>query len=176
MAGNGPDDRFGKPDKITIEIAPLAIAGQWEVGILLENDEELAAITVPLVYGKYVDEFTLDSVIFRDTRISYFALKTTNHFDSLNTVLVGLLANLGDNRPPLAVGRGPVARLYFTQTQEVQKTPLPLVIDSTFFPPYNNLELVSGSAAPIRPIFETVVVEKLTGFDRPKPEPKKKTK
>jgi hypothetical protein len=41
------------------------------------------------------------------------------------------------------------------------------VIDSTFFPPFNRLELVTPSAEPIKPIFETVFVEELTPFKQP---------
>lgn len=164
---NEPSDRFGKPDKITIEIAPFGKPGKWAVGVMLENDEELAAITVPLKFGKHVGQFVLDSVSFGNTRVAYFALKTTNSYDTLNAVLIGLLYCLDDNRPPLEPGTGMVARLYFTQKSNPGREAVPLVIDSTYFPPYNTLELVTPSAVPITPIFETIQVEKLTPFAPP---------
>jgi hypothetical protein len=168
---NKPSDRFGKPDKITIEIAPLGKPGKWAVGVMLDNDEELAAITVPLKFGERVGQFVLDSVSFGNTRVAYFALKTTNSYDTLNAVLIGLLYCLDDNRPPLEPGTGMVARLYFTQKSNPEKEAQPLVIDSTYFPPYNTLELVTPSAVPITPIFETIQVEQLTPF--PVPQKKK---
>lgn len=172
-AENKPRDAFGKPDKIIIEIAQLSAKGQWAVGVLLDNDEELAAITVPLRFGESVGQFRLDSVLFTETRVNYFSLKITNSSDTLNTVLIGLLANLGDNKPPLEPGYGPVARLYFTAMQNEKKPPTLLAIDSTFFPPYNTLELVTPGAEPIKPTFETVQVEKLTKLGKlKKSEPK----
>jgi len=170
VAADKPGDRFGKPDIITVEIAPLAKPGKWIVGVLLRNDEELAAITVPLKFGRYVGQFTLDSVSFSDTRVDYFALKTTNSYDTVNAVLIGLLYCLDDNRPPLEPGSGLVARLYFTQKLNPDEKLVPLAIDSTYFPPYNTLELVTPSAVPIKPVFETLQVEKLSS----PPPPKKK--
>lgn len=162
FAQNKPSDRFGKPDKITVEIAALDEPGKWAVGVMLENDEELAAITIPLKFGTQVGHFALDSVSFNDTRVAYFALKTTNSYDTLNAVLIGLLYCLDDNRPPLEPGSGPVAYLYLTQNTQSAQESLPLTIDSTFFPPYNTLELVTPSASPIKPHFESIQVEKLT--------------
>jgi len=173
-AENEPRDEFGQAHRITIEIAPLPAKGQWVAGVLLENDKELAAITVPLKFGEQVGEFQLDSVLF-ETRVSYFALKVSNIHDSIHSVLIGLLADLGDNRPPLEAGSGRVARLYFTQMKNIDGLPIPLVIDSTFFPPYNTLELVTASAEAITPIFKTVQVERLTEFTAPeksKPQPR----
>jgi len=167
-AENKPRDAFGKPDRIIVEIAPLSAKGQWAVGVLLENDEELAAITVPLRFGEFIGQFRLDSVLFTETRVTYFSLKITNSSDTLNTVLIGLLASLGDNRPPLEPGYGPVARLYFTEMKDKKKPPTLLVIDSTFFPPYNTLELVTPGAEPIQPTFETVQVEQLTKLGKSK--------
>lgn len=166
-AANKPIDGFGKPDKITIEVAPLAAKGQWVAAVVLENDEELAAITIPLKFGERVGQFKLDSVRFDNTRVSYFALKTTNSHDSLNSVLVGLMYEFGGDRPPLAPGIGQVARLYFTQQGKPANPPVPPAIDSTFFLPYNTLGLVTPSAEAITPIFETVRMEKLTEFKLP---------
>jgi len=162
VAADKTGDQFGKPDKITVEIAPLATPGKWIVGVILHNDEELAAITVPLKFGRQVGQFALDSVSFSDTRVSYFALKTTNSYDTANAVLIGLLYCLDDNRPPLEPGSGLVARLYFTQKLNPDEKLTPLTIDSTFFPPYNTLELVTPGAVPIKPVFETFQVEKIS--------------
>ena len=167
LAADKPLDKFGTPDKVTVEIAPLAAKGQWVAGVVLENDEALAAITVPLKFGERVGQFKLDSVRFDNTRVSYFALKTTNSHDTLNSVLVGLLYTLGDDRPPLPPGLGQVARLYFTQQGKIGGPAMPPAIDSTFFLPYNTLELVTPGAEPIKPIFETVLREKLTEYKLP---------
>ncbi len=165
-----PQDKFGKPDKVTVEIAPQPTVGQWALGVFLENDEELAAITVPLSFGEHLGQFKLDSVIFSNTRTSYFGLQTTNNYDTLNSVLIGLLYTLGGNEPPLEPGSGPVAWLFLTSLEKTDTPPQPPVIDSTFFPPFNRLELVTPSAEPIKPIFETVVVKKLTPFEKTTPQ------
>lgn len=164
-------DQFGKPDKITVEIARQPTAGQWKLGVFLENDEELAAITVPISFGERLGRFRLDSVVFANTRTSYFGLQTTNSYDTLNRVLIGLLYTLGGNEPPLEPGSGPVAWVFLTASNETGAPSRPPVIDSTFFPPYNTLELVTPSAEPIKPIFETIVVERLTEYDNAGAEP-----
>jgi len=155
-----PKDKFGNADKITVEIARQTSAGGWALGVFLDNDEELAAITVPLSFGERVGQFALDSVVFSNTRTQYFGLRTTNSYDTLNRVLIGLLYTLGGDELPLEPGSGPVAWVYLTARNAAGTQPPH--IDSTFFPPFNTLELVTPSAEPIKPIFETKIVAKLT--------------
>jgi hypothetical protein len=161
-----PKDHFGQPDKIIVEIAPQTTPGGWELGVYLENDEPLAAITVPLLFGDRVGQFHLDSVVFTNTRTHYFGLRTTNSYDTVNSVLIGLLYTLGGDELPLEPGTGPVAWVYLTSRQTPPQSAKPPRIDSTFFPPFNTLELVTPSAVPIRPIFKTVIVEKLSAWDK----------
>ncbi len=163
-AAGGLNDKFGKPDIITIEIAPLQTPGSWALGVYLENDEPLAAITVPLLFGDRVGQFKLDSVLFTNTRTWHFGLRTTNSYDTLNSVLIGLLYTLGGDELPLDPGYGPVAWVYLTSYDSGAALINPPRIDSTFFPPFNRLELVTPSAEPIKPIFETKLVEKLTEY------------
>ncbi len=163
MAGD-PEDAFGNPDRVTAKIASLAKRGQWIVGIYLQNDEELAAITVPLRYGTSVGEYRFDSASYVQTRVKDFALRITNNLDTTNAVQVGLLHALGGNEPPLGPGIGPVAWLYFTQ-QDTASGVYPPAIDTTFFPPYNHLQLVTLGAEAITPIFETVNSDTFTTFE-----------
>ncbi len=163
LAGEPVDD-FGNPDRITVEIAPLPERGKWIAGIYLQNDEELAAITVPLRYGQYFGEFTFDSVSYENTRVTSFALKITNNLDTTNAVQIGLLYALGGNQPPLGPGIGPIAWLYVTQS-DTTNGHFPPAIDTTFFPPYNHLQLVTPGAESITPIFETSNAETLTTFE-----------
>lgn len=95
--------------------------------------------------------YRLDSASYHDLRTEYFALKTFFPDSVAQTVLIGLISDLGTGLPPLAPGDGPIARLHFTALKESSR---PLVVDTTFIRPHNILQLVTPDVSSIHPAFE----------------------
>ncbi len=143
-------DEYGKPDSISVEIANTS-GSQWEAIVKLTNDENLAALTLPFRWGPRHGFFRLDSASYAGTRTSYFAVKTFLPDTTKETILIGLISDLGRGLPPLEPGSGPIAKLYFTMLKNPAK---PLVIDTTFIGPHNVLQMVTPDVRSVMPTFE----------------------
>lgn len=128
----------------------------WEVLVSLDNPGPVAALTLPLRWGEGPPLYRIDSANYWGLRTEYFALKTFRVDSTRQTVLVGLISDLGGTRPPLAPGEGAIARLFFTaQTRQVSYALLP---DTTFIRPHNTLQLVTPDIRAINPRFVRVGV------------------
>ena len=145
-----PSDAYGRMDTVRIEIEPAA-GTRWEATVYVTNDESLAAMTLPLRWGPRRGFFRLDSASYARTRTEYFAVKTYYPDTLKETVLIGLISDIGRGLPPLEPGSGPVARLYFTN---VNPTAKPLTLDTTFIRPHNVLQMVTPDVASVYPVFQ----------------------
>jgi hypothetical protein len=148
---NTPKDAFGRPDVATVvikEIAPnhFACVLNWD------NDQELAALTYPLrVTGK---DFAMryDSVSWAG-RAEYFSVKAVRPEDSIQSVNVGFINDLGQGNPPLKPGSGTVATLFFTaDVKEGKANVCDVTVDTVFLHPSNVLYGVTvGATGEIHP-------------------------
>jgi hypothetical protein len=136
-------------DRITFEAEQIDSL-HWEVLIWLDNHGPLAAMTLPLRWSGGRRGFRIDSVEYRDLRTEYFAVKTFLADSLRQTVLIGLISDLGVGLPPLEPGSEPIARLHFTARGAHHA---PLTIDTTFIPPHNTLQIVAPDARAITPQF-----------------------
>lgn len=142
------NDPIGKIDTVTLKIETLS-ENKWMVTAHLWNDEELAALDIPIRFTAGIARVLIDSISFKDTRISYFAQKYSP-VDTLNQVAhFGGLAYLGPDKPPLAPGEGVVARIYFSVKGDT-KAGL-FTVDTTTVPPNSSLMLVDRNAKIIVP-------------------------
>jgi len=144
-----PLDEYGKMDSVMISVRQTG-ATRWEALVHLSNDENIAALTLPLSWRPGGMALTIDSASYSGLRTEYFALKTFFPDTAAGTVLIGLISDLGTGLPPLAPGRGPIARLFFTTTSAGQAP----TIDTTFIRPHNVLQLVTPDVRAILPVFE----------------------
>jgi hypothetical protein len=84
------------------------------VPLVIENEDNLAAIDIPLAFSEGV---ALREVSFEGTRTEYFDLKIANIKNDENTVVIGLLPQMSSKfKPDLAAGdmnSKPVANLVF---------------------------------------------------------------
>jgi len=119
--------------------------------VALFNDEKLAAMTVPLRFGKGKAPIYCDSVSFTKTRVDYFQLKSALIDTTNQTVLIGLIADLSGKVPALAEGKGDVAHLYFTLKKGAKRGGVTL--DTTFVSPSNSLKLVTENVKDIVPLW-----------------------
>ena len=112
LAQNKPKDPYGKADKAEVivrQVKPNHFV--FELG--WDNDEKLAALTFPLIVKGKSFKMHYDSVSWKG-RAEGFAVKSVLPIDSLQQVLVGLLADITGSTPPLGEGKGALAKLYFT--------------------------------------------------------------
>ena len=144
------DDTSGRPDSVRIEIRNISNT-HWQAVVSLTNDENLAAMTLPLRWSPRHGFFRLDSASYADTRTHYFAVKTFWPDTTKETILIGLISDLGSGLPPLEPGSGPIANLYFTMLKSTTK---PLTIDTVFIGPHNVLQLVTPDVQSLYPAFE----------------------
>jgi hypothetical protein len=145
-----PFDEFGQTDAVRLRVEQVH-GSQWIAMVELSNDENIAAMTLPLRWRPRGGFFRLDSASYDGLRTEQFALKTFYPDSVKQTVLIGLISDLGTGLPPLPPGDGPIARLHFTALQVSVK---PLDVDTTFIRPHNVLQMVTPDVSSILPVFE----------------------
>jgi len=146
-----PFDENGELDTIIVEVHQVS-SNQWVAIVTLQNDENLAAMTLPFSWRPQEGAFRLDSASYTGLRTEYFSLKTYYPDTTAGTILIGLISNLGTGRPPLGPGNGPIARLHFTALKTGAE---PLVVDTAYIRPFNVLQLVTPDVRSILPAFQT---------------------
>lgn len=96
-----------------LDAAKLTVANNTvTVPLVVTNEDNLVAMDIPLEFSEGV---TLSEVTFENTRVDYFDLKVAMIDNETNTVVIGLLPQIGSNgKPDLPAGTGTVANLVFT--------------------------------------------------------------
>lgn len=145
-------DNFGKVDTCRIVVFQDEKSNQVMASVSVLNDEELAALTLPLRYGNGKTPIRCDSIKFRETRSEYFSMKTQLVDTVRQTVLIGLIADMSGSKPPLEKGDGEVARLYFSVDKN--KKFQDFFMDTTWIKPYNLLKFVTPDVKGIYPAFD----------------------
>jgi len=146
---------YGKMDTCYIEITQNKDKLVAKVSIF--NDQKLAGAAIPIKYGDGKSPLKVDSVSFLKTRVEGFAWKhggfqeQTVLNDSMQAVLIGLIANLGGPQPPLDKGNGPVAYIHFSLKTD---KPYTVNLDTTSIPPNNTLMLVDPEAQVVPSAFK----------------------
>lgn len=135
--------------RVSIEIERVDSL-HWEAEVHLANPGPMAAMTLPFHWSGGPHGYRIDSASYKGLRTEYFALKTFLVDSLKQTILIGLIYDLGMGYPPLESGDGPVTRLYFTSRRRGLAA---LDLDTTFIPPHNTLQLVSPDVRPINPEF-----------------------
>lgn len=145
-------DPSGKLDTCRIVVFQKEKSNQVMASVSVFNDEDLAAMTLAFRFGNGKSPIRCDSVKFWGTRTEDFAMKTQFVDTVLQTVLIGLIADMAGTKPPLKKGNGEVVRMYFTvpKNQEFQD----FFIDTTWIRPFNVLKFVTPDVKGIYPAFE----------------------
>ncbi|MFH1699162.1 MAG: hypothetical protein ABIE07_01130 [Candidatus Zixiibacteriota bacterium] len=141
-------DPIGAIDTLSLIVNKIG-DGKWMVSVQLWNDEELAAMDIPLGYTAGIAKLVLDSVSYAGTRIEYFAQKYMQA-DTIGQVMhFGGIAYMGPDKPPLEPGKGEIGRIYISVNDS--KTPGPFAVDTAYYAPNNHLMLVNTEAKTIVP-------------------------
>jgi hypothetical protein len=145
-------ESLGQPDTCRIITFQDEKKNQVMASVSVFNDEELVAMTLPFRYGNRDTPIRCDSVQFEKTRVEYFEMKT-QRIDTVNqTVLIGLIVDFAGKKPPLKIGDGEVARIYFTLKEGAKFQDF--FLDTTLIKPFNTLKLVTPQVKGIVPVFD----------------------
>ncbi|KPL00790.1 MAG: hypothetical protein AMJ91_03200 [candidate division Zixibacteria bacterium SM23_73_3] len=145
-------DPLGKPDTCRIVVSQDEKSNQVTVSAYVFNDEELMALTLPFRYGDGKSPIRCDSVRFWKTRTEYFGMKAQKIDTIQQTVLIGLISDMGGDKPALKKGYGEVAKIYFTLSKD--KKFQDFYMDTTRIKPFNVLKFVTPDVKGIYPAFD----------------------
>jgi hypothetical protein len=165
-------DEFGKPDTCRIMVFQEEKSNQVMASVSVFNDEELAAMTLPLRYGDGKSPLRCDSIKFWDTRTMFFDMKTELIDTARQAVLIGLIADMSGQKPPMKKGDGEVAKIYFTIPKGAKFQDF--YMDTTWVRPMNILKFVTPDVRSIYPVFENSGALIRGGIPLPPPEEKEK--
>jgi hypothetical protein len=167
LAQNKPNDPYGKADKAEVTVRQLK-PNQFVFELGWENDQKLAAMAWPLIVKGKTFKMHYDSVSWKG-RAEYFAVKSVHPVDSLQQVLIGFLADISGQTQPLDIGKGTIAKLYFTADAGAKKTVdlCDVMVDTTYIQPSNTLSgVIPDGTGTIHPIYTVV---KLSATGQPAP-------
>jgi len=168
----GQNDPIGKVDTVTLKVQALG-ADKWMVSAFVWNDEELAAIDVPIRYTAGMVKVMVDSVSFKGSRVEKFAQLYSPIDTAAQMMHFGGLAYMSPEQPPLAVGNGEMARIYFSlKNASEAKKPGPFAIDTCTMAPNNSLMLVDKNAKIIVPALKIINAAAPAGKEVKKAAPK----
>ena len=177
VAAFGQNDPIGKVDTVTLKVHSLG-NGKWMVSANVWNDEELAAVDIPIRYTAGMAKVVVDSVSFAGTRMEKFAQKASQVDTTGQMLHFGGLAYMSTEQPPMAIGNGELARVYFSlKDASDAKKPGPFAIDTCTMAPSNSMMLVDKNAKSIIPALKIINTSSPSGEEKgkegKKPEPKK---
>ena len=167
LAQNKPKDPYGKADKAEVTVRQMK-PNHFVFELGWDNDEKLAALTFPLIIRGKNFKMRYDSVSWKG-RAEYFAVKSVHPVDSLQQVLVGLLADISGNTPPLGEGKGTLAKLYFTAEPAAKRVidVCEIIVDTTTIEPSNTLYgVIPDGTGAVHPAYSVV---KLSATGQPAP-------
>lgn len=152
-AASAQEDPIGKTDTVTL-VVDSPEPGKWVISASIWNDEDLAAIDIPIKYTAGITRLKIDSISYAGTRMETFAQKY-NPIDTANqTMHFGGFAYMGPDKPPLAPGSGEIARIYISAYGD--KKPEVFAVDTCFMAPNSSLMLVDKNAKIIIPALRIV--------------------
>jgi hypothetical protein len=154
LAQGKAKDPYGKPDKVEVVVKQVK-PNQFALELGWDNDQKLAAMAFPLIVKGKDFKMHYDSVSWKG-RAEYFAVKSVHPVDSLQQVLVGFLADITGETPPLEIGKGTVAKLFFTANSPTKKTfdVCEILVDTTFILPSNTLSgVIPDGTGTINPAY-----------------------
>ena len=137
------NDTVGAIDTMYLE--PYQIdAKNWAVNVSLFNDEDILAISLPVMFSAGKSKIVADSTVFTGGRADHFRIKTARADTAAQCLTIGLIWDLGVSVPPMAPGNGRIATIFISALDGNDITE-PLKIDTTTTSPSNSLQMVRPS-------------------------------
>ena len=133
-------DNFGVIDTVYAEVTKIDDFN-WSITVNYSNDETVIGLAVPLKLSAGANRVVADSAVYTGGRIQHFAYKGFRPDTTIQSVLLGMIANLGPSQNELAPGHG---RLVTVFVSSMDKKPIEkLAVDTTTLTPNNSLMVVA---------------------------------
>ena len=134
-------DHFGEMDTITAQVAMIDNQ-HFTITISCFNDENLLGLSVPLKMSAGTNRIVADSAVYTGGRVEHFAYHGFRPDTAAQTVMLGMVANMGPTKNVLRPGHGRLATVFVSS---FDKKPIEkVVIDTTTLKPNNSLMLVAN--------------------------------
>ncbi len=147
----GQTDRFGEIDRISLDSVDILPGQDVAVRCLMQNDEFLSIVSVPLAYNASI--LTLKSISFDNSRLGYIQTKiiTPSQIGQINGHFVVAFVKLTET--PIPPGNGLIFTATFTVSPSASVGSV-YKIDSLVYPPGGELMMTENQTAEsIRPNF-----------------------
>ena len=118
------------------------------ISVYLFNDEDIAALDIPLKYSAGVAKVTLDSISYADSRIEYFGQKYKPLENDMQTLRFGGI-EIGPKAKPLPPGNGLIGKGYLSV--EKGRTVNMITVDTATVKPAATMMLSDVNAYTIIP-------------------------
>ncbi len=144
------DDKYGKVDTVYAEAFKID-AKNWGVNIMLFNDEDIMALSIPLRFTAGKTRVNIDSTVYTGGLVEKFRVKQARVDTTTQCLTIGLINDVGISIPPIPPGKGRIATIYLSSPDGADMPELK--VDSTTTPPSNTLQLVKPPSNGISPAF-----------------------
>lgn len=136
-------DYFGIIDTVYADIAKIDDYN-WTITVSYTNDETVAGLSIPLKMTAGLTRIVADSAVYTGGRVEHFALKAFRPDTSIQSVMLGMVANLGPTNNVLSPGKG---RLVTVFVSSIDKKPIEkLAVDTITLYPNNSLMIVADQS------------------------------
>ncbi len=133
-------DYFGKPDTVYADIAKIDNSN-WTITVSYTNDESVIGLSVPLKMTAGLTRIVADSAVYTGGRVEKFAYKGFRPDTAIQSVMLGMIANIGPTHNMLTPGSGRLVTVYVSS---VENKPIEkLAIDTTTLHPNNSLLVIA---------------------------------
>jgi len=147
-------DHFGVPDTIYADVARVDNQN-WSITISYTNDQSVVGLSIPLKMTAGLNRIVADSAVYTGGRVEKFAYKGFRPDTAIQSIMLGMIANLGPTQNMLTPGNGRLVTVFISSVDDkpIEK----LVVDTTTLYPNNSL-LVVADRAELKPDDDTVPV------------------
>lgn len=133
-------DNFGILDTVYADIAKIDDQN-WSVTVSYTNDQRIVGMTIALKLDAGDIPVVADSAVYWGGRAERFTYKGFRPDTTIQSVTMGLIANLGPTKNTLLPGRGRIVTVFVSSLDD---QPVPqLNVDSTTTPPSNSLMVIA---------------------------------
>jgi hypothetical protein len=141
----------GIPDTVRIDSVQVNQGNKAVLNINFYNDEELAAVEVPIIYSS--DDISIDSISFVGSRISYLANKIVTIDNANRQAVIAAIVMVEAYIPS---GSGLFCKVHFNIPAGIPDQKI--FVDTAFFSPSSNLLFVLPSSDGFIPEFKKGVI------------------
>lgn len=133
-------DNFGVLDTVYADIAQIE-DNSWTITISYTNDQRVVGMVIPIKLDAGEIPVVADSAVYWGGRVERFTYRGFRPDTTIQSVTMGLIANLGPTKNTLLPGRGRIVTVFVSSLDDRAVTEL--AVDTTTTPPSNSLMVIA---------------------------------